>query len=131
MSVTVNGASMKPAESGLVALINRHSLLAQLISVTAIGMVFAMLWEGAIRWPAEWVLPLKVWLTDFFKWLGKEAAIGDYKFKEFTRSISWVLAQPLKWAEYALFRGIKVLGLPPIPWVAFVIGIGLLGHWIS
>ncbi|NKB76587.1 MAG: ABC transporter permease subunit [Gammaproteobacteria bacterium] len=131
MSVSANGPDSNVVKVGLGNFLGKHSLLTQLVGVTAIGLLIAMLWDGATRWPSELILPLKVWLTDFFKWLGKDAAIGDYKFKEFTRSISWVLAQPLKWTEYALYRGIKVLGLPPIPWVAFVIGVGILGHWIG
>ena len=109
----------------------RNPRMFQFIGVVSFGLLIAWAWEGAIRWPAEWVIPLKIWLTDFFKWLGKEAAIGEIKFKEITRSISWVLAQPLKWTEYALYRGFKTLGLPPIPWVAFVVGVGILGHWIG
>ncbi|NKB62007.1 MAG: ABC transporter permease subunit [Gammaproteobacteria bacterium] len=131
MTVTASDPGAGAMKNSIGVLLKKHTLLAQLVGITAIGMIISMVWEGAIRWPAELVLPLKFWLTDFFKWLGKEAAIGDYKFKEFTRSISWVLAQPLKWTEYALFRGIKMLGLPPIPWVAFVIGVGILGHWIG
>ena len=119
------------AANPLATLFNRYPRLIEFGGVILFGLVIAWMWEGASRWPAEWVLPLKLWLTDFFKWLGKEAAIGDVKVKEITRSISWLLAQPLKWTEYALYRGFKGIGLPPIPWVAFVIGVGILGHWIG
>ena len=119
------------AANPLTAIFNRYPRLIEFGGVILFGLAIAWVWEGANRWPAEWIVPLKLWLTDFFKWLGKEAAIGDVKVKEITRSISWLLAQPLKWTEYALYRGFKDIGLPPIPWVAFVIGVGILGHWIG
>ncbi len=76
------------------------------------------------QWPIEWVIPARAWVTDFFAWFSAVA-------KPATRAISWLLAQPLAFVESALYRGIPSLGLPPFPWIAIVVGIGVLGHWIG
>ena len=103
----------------------------QFFVVIAGGILLTMLWEGFARWPDDLVIPMKEWITRFFEWLGKEAAIGSYSFKDFTRAISDLLSYPLEWTEALLYRGIKPLGLPPIPWVAVVLGTAILGHWIG
>jgi len=112
-------------------LLQKYGVALQFAAVITLGVLLAAFWEQAGRWPVEWVVPLKLWITDFFNWLGKEAGIGDYKFRDLTRAIAWVLKQPLTWTEYLLYRGIRSAGLPPLPWVAIVIGIGILGHWIG
>ncbi len=111
--------------------VKSYSLVLQFIAVIAIGIALSLVFESAARWPEAWIVPIKDWITEFFNWLGKEAAIGGYKFKEFTRSIAWILKQPLSWTEYILYRGIRSIGLPPLPWIALVIGVGILGHWIG
>ncbi len=103
----------------------------QFFVVIAGGILLTTLWEGFARWPDDLVIPMKEWITRFFEWLGKEAAIGSYSFKDFTRAISDLLSYPLEWTEALLYRGIKPLGLPPIPWVAVVLGTAILGHWIG
>jgi glycine betaine/proline transport system permease protein len=82
-------------------------------------------------WPAGLVVPLKAWVTDFFSWLGNEASLGLFTVKELTRFVSWLLSYPLFWAEALLFRGFREIGLPPLPWVAIVAGVAILGHWIA
>ncbi len=83
------------------------------------------------RWPEEWVIPLKAWVTSFFAWLGNEATLGLFTVKGLTRFISLLLSYPLYWAEALLFRGVPDLGLPPLPWIAIVAGVAILGHWIA
>jgi len=108
-----------------------NSLLVQFLIVIVVGLILTLVWDGFVRWPADLVVPMKEWITEFFEWLGKEAGIGSYKFKDFTRGISSILSYPLSWTEALLYRGIKPLGWPPIPWVAVVIGTGIVGHWIG
>lgn len=76
------------------------------------------------KWPAEWVIPARDWITAGCAWLGATA-------KPATRALSWLLSQPLALVEAILFRGFPSLGLPPLPWVALAGGAGLLGHWIG
>jgi glycine betaine/proline transport system permease protein len=75
-------------------------------------------------WPADLVVPFKLWVTNFFAWFAGVA-------KPVTRAISWFLAQPLALAEALLYRGILAWKWPPLPWVAIVGGTAILGHWIG
>lgn len=127
-------ATTIPSTPSYSASMNRFNGVLPYVAIIAIGVLAAQFIPFLAVWPESWVIPLRGWITDFFNWLGKEAAIGDYKFKDFTRSISAILAVPLKWAEYLLYRGIKFSSdykSPPIPWVAVVIGVGILGHWVG
>ncbi|MBC8038816.1 MAG: ABC transporter permease subunit [Rhizobiales bacterium] len=74
------------------------------------------------RWPAEWVIPARDWVTFFFAWLGSTA-------KPVTRAISWMLEQPLALVEAALYRGVLAWQWPPLPWISIVAGTAILGHW--
>ncbi len=76
------------------------------------------------RWPTEWLVPVRGWVTDGFAWFGATA-------KPVTRIISWILAQPLALVEALLYRGIPALKWPPLPWIAIVAGTAILGHWIA
>ena len=118
--------SDKPA-----SLVKKYAVLLQFLLVIIIGVALSFVWDGASRWPQAWVVPLKLWITEFFNWLGKEAGIGDYKFRDLTRGISAILKQPLQWTEIALYRGVRSWGAPPLPWIAITIGIGIVGHWIN
>jgi glycine betaine/proline transport system permease protein len=111
--------------------LNRVPPLAQFAIIIALGIALSLVWDGATRWPESLVIPMRVWVTDFFAWLGKDAGIGEYKFRDLTRFIGWLLKQPLNWAEYLLYRGISSIDAPPIPWVAMVLGAGILGHWVA
>jgi glycine betaine/proline transport system permease protein len=82
------------------------------------------------HWPEAWIIPLKLWITAFFKWLGNDLDFGLFKFRDLTRAVSWLLGWPLAWAEAILFKGSRDLGLAQIPWVAVIAGVGILGHWI-
>lgn len=124
-------------ENSLAQMIRRIPLVYQFLAVFAFGVGLSWVWDGATRWPVDWVIPMKAWITEFFAWLGKEAGIGEYKFRDFTRLIGALLKVPLKWAEYTLYRGIKLpfenftVTLPPVPWIAMVLGVAIFGHWIS
>ena len=70
------------------------------------------------------------------KWLINDADLGLFTFKEFTRSISWVLNWFLVAAHGIFAGGAKIplngeafFQIPPISWVALIIGpfsVGLL-----
>jgi glycine betaine/proline transport system permease protein len=75
-------------------------------------------------WPSEWLVPVRMWVTDFFAWFSAVA-------KPATRGIAWILSLPLAFVEALLYRGIPNLGVAPLPWIAIVIGTGLLGDWIG
>jgi len=106
-----------------------HALLLQCLAAVTIGVALSLVWGAALRWPSEWVVPLREWLTQFFAWLGNDAGIGSLKVRDLTRGLSWLLSWPLYWTEAVLYRGADDLGIPPLPWVALVAGVGLLGHW--
>ena len=106
-----------------------YGLLLQCVGAILLGVLLSLAWPELQRWPAEWVVPLREWLTQFFAWLGNEAAIGPLKIRDMTRGLSWLLSWPLYWTEAVLYRGFQALGVPPVPWVVLVAGVGLLGHW--
>ena len=86
------------------------------------GVAAAWLFPPLAQWPAEWVIPLRGWITDGF-------AVFSAAAKPVTRAISWALSWPLWFVECLLFRGFPALDLPPLPWVAVVGGTAILGHW--
>jgi glycine betaine/proline transport system permease protein len=70
-------------------------------------------------------------VTDFFAWLGKDAALGPIAVVDITRFISWLLSLPLGLVEALLYRGVLAYEWPPLPWVAIVAGTAILAHWIG
>ena len=97
---------------------------AALLGFVAVTVIAAMLFPVLDKWPVEWVVPVRAWVTDFFAWFSALA-------KPVTRAISLVLAQPLALVEAVLYRGVPNWGLPPLPWIAIVMATGVLGHWIG
>jgi len=75
-------------------------------------------------WPETWIVPFRTWLTDGF-------AVFAAVIKPLTRTLSFAMAQPLHLTEILLFRGVRDWGIPPLPWVAVVAGVAILGHWIG
>jgi glycine betaine/proline transport system permease protein len=102
--------------------IKRVPLLMALLGFAVCSIVIAKAVPVLDKWPQEWLVPLRVWITDFFVWFSAFA-------KPLTRAVSWILAQPLTLAEALLYRGIPNWSLPPLPWPSIVLGTGLLGHW--
>ena len=91
----------------------------------------------AVAYPRAWVVPLKFWVSDFMKWLINEADLGLFTFKEFTRSISWVLNWFLVTAHGIFASGAKIplngdafFQIPPISWVALISVLVLSAYWI-
>ncbi|MEM7634080.1 MAG: hypothetical protein AAF299_05945, partial [Pseudomonadota bacterium] len=99
----------------------------QMAAMICFTVLLSLVLDFMKVWPQEWILPIKERITEFFTWLDKEAGIGQLKFKTVTRSVSWLLEQPLDWAEYILYRGIKAKQLPAIFWIFMpVIGLAVL-----
>jgi glycine betaine/proline transport system permease protein len=96
------------------------SFLAMVLAAT----ILANLIPALDKWPSEWIVPVRGWVTEAFAWLS--AAL-----KPFTRAISWGLSQPLALVEALLFRGVLVWKWPPLPWIAITAGVAILGHWIG
>jgi glycine betaine/proline transport system permease protein len=121
-------ASGQPAAR---APLGRIPLVLQLAAILAAGLLLAFLWDGAMRWPEDWVIPMQRWITAFFEWLGNDAALGPLAFRDVTRFVADILEVPLDWAEYLLYRGVRDLDLPPIPWITLVAAVAILAHWIA
>ena len=105
----------------------KHALF-QALAVVIVGAALAFLFDWANVWPTEWVVPIKVWISDLFRWLDKEATLGLFTVKQFTRTISWALKQPLLWSEYLLWKGAKPHQLLPIMWIAIATIGGIIAY---
>ena len=65
-------------------------------------------WPWALSYPREWAIPLRYWISDFMKWLVNDFDLGLFSFKQFTRSIAWLLSWPLLTAEGLLASGFEI-----------------------
>jgi glycine betaine/proline transport system permease protein len=74
------------------------------------------------QWPAEWVIPVRSWVTDAF-------ALAASVLKPVTRAITWTFQQPLALVEALLYRGVLAWKWAPLPWMGIVAGVAILGHW--
>ncbi|MGH6929781.1 MAG: ABC transporter permease, partial [Dongiaceae bacterium] len=126
--MTVAAASPAPRPAVAWTRARIHLAVGVAIIVATILLSRALPWLA--QWPEAWVIPLTLWITAFFKWLGNDLDFGLFKFRDLTRAVSWLLGWPLAWAEAILFKGSRDLGLAQIPWIAVVAGVGILGHWI-
>ncbi len=90
----------------------------------------------AFKFPRDWAVPLKFWISDFTAWLVEDASFGIFTFSEFTRAISWVIEQPYTLALSLLATGfLKGQGsdavqiLPPLSWIAITATVIALGRY--
>ncbi len=96
-------------------------------------------WSWAVKYPRGAVVPLKVWIGDFMKWLINNFDLGLFTFKEFTRSIAWVLEWPQWLAKGLLAKGFKFpIGgedafwlTPTLSWLGVVVVLALLAYRIK
>ncbi len=100
----------------------RFSLPLVVAIIVITGVTAAWAFPPLARWPNEWAIPFRDWVTQGFAWF---AAVA----KPITRGLSWLLSWPLWFAEALLFRGFPAFHLPSLPWVAIVAGAAILGHW--
>ncbi len=107
-------------------LLRSDSIVAQLLVVIALTIGLALIWDGAGQWPEAWTIPVKQWLSDLFRWLDKEATLGLFTVKELTRTIAWVLKQPLIWSEFLLWKSARVYKYLPIFWIFFACAVGFV-----
>lgn len=120
-------AAVKLPGTGLPG--GRFLALAAVIVATGALLVDPLPWT--LRLPDEWVVPLREWLTAFFKWLGNEFDLGLFTFRELTRAVAWLLGIPLSWTEALLFKGSIDARFEELPWIAVLGGVAILGHWIQ
>ena len=100
----------------------RLSLPLIVILIILAGTAAAWLLPPLARWPDEWIVPVRAWVSEGFLWFSTVA-------KPFTRALSWLLSWPLWLVESFLYRGFPAIGLHPLPWVAIVGGTAILAHW--
>ena len=96
------------------------------------------LWPWVVKYPRGWVVPLKGWIGDFMKWLINDFDLGLFTFKEFTRSIAWVLEWPQWLAKGLLAKGFKIPTgedafwlTPTLSWLGLVVVLSLLAYRIK
>jgi len=107
-----------------------------LIAGTVLLMVARESLPWAFEYPRAWQIPLAGWITRFMKWLINDFDLGLFTFKEFTRSIAWLIEQPYLLVKSLLSTGFlsgvgsyAVQVFPRISWVALIVGVMLLGHY--
>jgi len=93
-------------------------------------------WPWAVHYPREWNIPLRTAISAFMKWLINDFDLWAFTFKEFTRSIAWLLNWPLRFAEGLLASGFKLdldgdsaAKLSRLPWLAVAAVVAVVGHW--
>ncbi|MCB1378947.1 MAG: ABC transporter permease subunit [Alphaproteobacteria bacterium] len=102
----------------------RANLPLMVAIVIVVTVLAAQVLPALDKWPGDWIVPVRAWVTDFFAWFSATA-------KPVTRAISWLLSQPLALVEALLFRGVPAWKLPPLPWVAIVGATAILAHWLG
>jgi len=110
-----------------------RSLLALLLIAGAglLAAVVSLAADWLRLWPAEWVLPLKGWITEAAFWSMNDAAIGELRLRDVTRALADALDLPLTWTEDLLSKGFPALGLAKLPWLTVTLAVGILAHWIK
>lgn len=81
----------------------------------------------AFKYPRAWVIPFRDWITSFMEWLINDFDLGLFTFKEFTRSIAWLISWPYAFAQALLAEGFvsgqgaaAVTVWPRLSWLAVV-----------
>ncbi len=110
--------------------------------VLALGLVAVLQMYGrddlawAFKFPREWVVPLRFWISDLMKWLLNEFDLGLFTFREFTRSIAWVIEQPYWLVKSLLSTGFlqgqgsgAVVVFPRLSWIAVIGVVALMGRY--
>ena len=118
--------------------INRWmALWLAVIAGTILLLVFKESVPLAFKYPRAWEIPLSGWISTFMKWLINSFDLGLFTFKEFTRSIAWMVEQPYRLVKSLLSTGfLSGVGsyaeqvFPRISWVALIAGLMLLGHYV-
>ncbi|MEL6422282.1 MAG: ABC transporter permease subunit, partial [Pseudomonadota bacterium] len=93
----------------LTGLILAHTRGALAISRTAVGLMCAV---AVID-----ILPRAPFLVD---------ALNPVTVKSVTRTLAWLLKQPLLWSEILLFKGAKAFQFVPIAWLLIATAVGVV-----
>jgi glycine betaine/proline transport system permease protein len=126
--------------SGYLPLRFRSSPWISLWLAVLAGTIILMLAKESVplafKYPSAWKLPLDAWISSFMKWLINDLDFGLFTFKEFTRSIAWLIEQPYLLVKSLLSTGfLKGTGsyaeqvFPRLSWVALIAGVMLLAHY--
>ncbi len=136
--MTAPAAEQKISETEF-SWLNFNRLPIQIVAVIAAALLISAVIDQLWTWPDSWIIPFKLWISDFFVWLDKKATFGAFTVKEFTRGLAWMLKQPLKGTEYLLWRGASPEKFLPTIWV-FLAGLagilvyrwhGARGAWLT
>ncbi|MBC7284165.1 ABC transporter permease subunit [Hoeflea sp.] len=106
---------------------------------------FVMFWlyagplaPAAFEFPKAYVVPLAKWISAAMKWLIDDASFGLFSFTDLTRFVSAVLDVPYTLASSLLSTGFlegsgssAIQIVPPLPWLAVIGLVMLLGHWLG
>ena len=83
--------------------------------------------EWAIKYPKHLIFPLKIYISNFVKWLMNDAHFIIFSFKDLTRAISWIIEQPYQFIlslfAMGFYRGQgqeAILILPALSWTAVI-----------
>ena len=83
--------------------------------------------DWAIKYPKQFIFPLKIYISNFVKWLMNDAHFIIFSFKDLTRSISWIIEQPYQFILSLFAKGFyrgqgqeSLLILPALSWVAVI-----------
>jgi glycine betaine/proline transport system permease protein len=83
--------------------------------------------EWAIKYPKHLIFPLKIYISNFVKWLMNDAHFIIFSFKDLTRAISWIIEQPYQFIlslfAMGFYRGQgqeALLILPALSWTAVI-----------
>ncbi len=115
-------------------------LVAWALALTATGGLYLAgdLAPWAVEYQRAWEIPLRFWISDFMKWLINDFDLGLFTFREFTRSIAWVIDQPYWFVRSLLADGfVKGLGrdaveiFPRLSWVALVVLVAMMGYFAN
>ena len=116
----------------------RNRTLVHLGIATAIiisGLIAKGQFDWIVKYPKKWVIPLKVWITDFFEWLVYEVKFFEgtsYEFvpTDITRGAIKIFEYQVSFTEGLLFNGFRI-GIEPLPWITVVGLMFILGHWVA
>ncbi|MDG2007035.1 MAG: ABC transporter permease subunit [Alphaproteobacteria bacterium] len=83
--------------------------------------------EWAIKYPKHLIFPLKIYISNFVKWLINDAHFIIFSFKDLTRAISWIIERPYQFIlslfAMGFYRGQgqeALLILPALSWTAVI-----------
>ena len=105
---------------------------AWLIVVVSIGVVVTAgeVPDWSIDYPRGWIWDLQGWISGAMNWLVNDATFGLFTFKEFTRSIAWLLDWLLTAAYGFLAMGFEIPdgsgGVLLVPRISWIVLIGVL-----